>query len=53
MPPARAAAVVADGGVLDSEALASSSVWAKSRAVTSTSCPSARIAPISGRMTRT
>ena len=31
----------------------SSSVWAKSRAVTSTSCPSARIAAISGRMTRT
>ena len=31
----------------------SSSVWAKSRAVTSTSCPSSRMASISGRMTST
>ena len=31
----------------------SSSVWAKSRAVTSTSCPSARMISISGRMTST
>ena len=49
-----AAAVAPDRGVRDPEPLEhSSSVWAKSRAVTSTSWPRARRLAITGRITST
>ncbi len=59
-PPARPpwprrarAAMAPDHGRVDAMALAQPTVWAKSRAVTSTSAPRARSRSITGRSTRT